>query len=218
MAKKRKKEISFLRIFEDETRKSNKTDVKVVVRNGKTKEKVVSVLRSGILDQVWDAHENPIAYYSRIIKKGFRHSLVYCPFEDDKEVHVSTEDIPSYLPSIIDGEEISEEEYDEWKESDDEHHVGVWLEQTEQHMLSTGGIEYRKSYIELQNGLVSYIENIFGDIVDLDKISEVLVLPRKIILENGSEYYKPIICVYDGLDVIKIIKQREDVEETRSLE
>ena len=82
MAKTRKKEISFLRIFEDETRKSNKTDVKVVVRNGKTKEKVVSVLRSGILDQVWDAHENPIAYYSRIITKGVRRSLVYCPFED----------------------------------------------------------------------------------------------------------------------------------------
>ena len=211
MAKKRKKEISFLRIFESETRTSKKPDVKVVVRKGKNKEKVVSVLRSGILDQVWDAHENPVAYYSRIIKKGVRRSLVYCPFEDDKEVFVSTEDIPSYLSSIIDDEEISEEEYGEWKENGDENHVGVWLEQTEQHMLSTGGIEYRKSYIELKHGLVSYIEEIFGDIVDLDKITEVLVLPTKVILADGSAYYKPLICVYDGRDVIKIIKQRENV-------
>ena len=62
MAKKRKTEISFLRIFENETRTSKKPDVKVVVRKGKNKEKVVSVLWSGILDQVWDAHENPVAY------------------------------------------------------------------------------------------------------------------------------------------------------------
>ena len=213
MAKKRRN-VSFLRICEGEARKSNRNYVNVVVRKGKSEEKIISVLRRGILEHVWDAHESPIVYYSRIIDMGIDRSIVYCPFEGEagKEVHVSTKYIPSYLPSIIDGKEISKEEYDEWKKTwnDDENHVGVWIEQKEKLISSNGKETYSESYIELRHGLVSYIQNIFGDIADLDKITGVLALPMKVIVENPSHtYYKPMICVCDDRDVIKILKLRE---------